>query len=75
MVEKQRIGLILLLLREGSTGHAVKAYQEEADVNFFAAQRAVRELARQHGIQFRRSRFLPFILITLASLLGLLLSH
>lgn len=50
IVEESRIGLILMLLREGSTRHAVKVYQEEADVSFFSAQRSVYELARQHGI-------------------------
>ncbi len=74
-MEENRIGLILMLLREGSTRHAVKVYQEEADVTFFVAQRSVHELARQHGIIVRRRALLPLALIALASLLGLVLSH
>jgi hypothetical protein len=74
-VEENRIGLILLLLREGSTAHAVKAFQEEADVSYFVARRRVLELAEQHGIQLPRRSIVPLLLIALASLLGLTLSH
>ena len=74
-MEETRIGLILMLLREGSTRHAVKVYQEEADVSYFVAQRSVFQLARQHGIEVRRHSILPYALIALASLLGLALSH
>ena len=74
-MEESRIGLILMLLREGSTRHAVKVYQEEADVSFFAAQRSVYELARQHKIDVRKRSLLPLALIALAGLLGLMLSH
>jgi hypothetical protein len=75
IVEESRIGLILMLLREGSTRHAVMVYQEEADVSFFAAQRSVYELARQHKIDVRKRSLLPLALIALAGLLGLMLSH
>ena len=74
-MEENRIGLILMLLREGSTATAVKVYQEEADVSYIAAQRSVRELAQQHGIRLRRRSLLPLALIALAGLLGLALSH
>ena len=74
-MEEARIGLILMLLREGSTRHAVKVYQEEAGVSFSAAQRSVDELARQHGVSVRRRSLLPLALIALAGLLGLVLSH
>ena len=75
VVEESRIGLILMLLREGSTRHAVKVYQEEAEVNFFTAQREVQHLAQQHGIELRRRSLLPLALIALAGLLGIVLSH
>lgn len=75
IVEESRIGLILLLLREGSTQHAVKVYQEEAEVSYAVALRSVRDLARQHGIDLPRSSLLPLALIALAGLLGLALSH
>ena len=75
IVEESRIGLVLMLLREGSFRHAIKVYQEEADVSFARAKKAVRALAAQHGISGRRISVLPLALIGLASLLGLLLSH
>ena len=74
-MEESRIGLILMLLREGSTRHAVKMYQEEAEVSLFAAERAVQELAQEHGIELRRRSLLPLALIALAGLLGIALSH
>jgi hypothetical protein len=74
-VEETRIGLVLLLLREGSTRHAVEVYQEEADVSFAVARRSVRDLARKHGIRLRRRSVLPLLLIVLAGLAGLVLSH
>ena len=74
-MDENRIGLILMLLREGSTRHAVKVFQEEADVSFAVARRSVRELALEHGIHVRRRSLLPLALIALAGLLGLVLSH
>ncbi len=74
-MEETRIGLILMLLREGSTRHAVKVYQEEANVSFSAARRHVRELALQEGIHVRRRSLLPLAIIALAGLLGIVLSH
>ncbi len=74
-VEESRIGLILMLLREGSMRHAIRVYQEEADVSFWTAKQSVHELAQQHGIEVRRSSLLPLALLALASLLGLALSH
>ena len=64
-----------MLLREGSTRHAIKVYQEEADVSFFSARQTVVELAARHGIRVRRRSMLPLALIALAGLLGLILSH
>ena len=74
-MEEHRIGLILMLLREGSTRHAVKVYQEEAGVSYAAAACAVHELARQHGLPVRRRSLVSLALIAIASLLGLALSH
>ena len=74
-MEENRIGLILMLLREGSTRHAIKVFQEEADVSYFVARRSVYDLARQHGVDVRRHSLVPLALIALAGLLGLLLSH
>ncbi len=75
-MDDSRIGLILMLLREGSTRHAIQAFQEEAEVSFPAARESVFELARQHGIPVRRRPALPLALLALAGLLlGLLLAH
>ena len=74
-MEENRIGLILMLLREGSKRHAVKVFQEEADVNFFAARRAVQKIALEHGIEGRRHSLLPLALIALAGAVGLALSQ
>ncbi len=74
-MEENRIGLILMLLREGSTGHAVKTFQEEANISYFAARRQVLELAAQHGIALPRRSVVPLLLIALAGVLGLVLSH
>lgn len=74
-MEESRIGLILMLLREGSARHAIQVYQEEADVNYWAAKQSVRDLARKHGIAVRRSSLLPLAILVLASLVGLVLSH
>jgi hypothetical protein len=74
-VEENRIGLILMLLREGSRRHAVKAFQEEADVSYFVARRAVQKMAREHGIEGRRRGLVPLALIALAGAVGLVLSQ
>ena len=72
-MEEKRVGLVLLLLREGSLWHAVKLYQEEVGVSFSVAKRRVVELARAHGIQPRRRGLLPFAIVALVGLLGMLL--
>ncbi len=74
-VEENRIGLILMLLREGSTRHAIEVYQEEAGVSFWTAKKSVRELAQQHGITIGHHFLIPLAVIALASLLGFVLSH
>jgi hypothetical protein len=74
-VEESRVGLILMLLHEGSTRHAIKAYEEEAAVSFLTARQSVSELARRHGIPMRRRSVLPAVLLALAGLLlGLVLA-
>jgi len=75
-MEDSRIGLILMFLREGSTRHAIQAFQEEAEVSLPAARKSVFELARQHGIPLRRRPALPLALLALVGLLlGLILAH
>ena len=74
-MENDRVGLVLMLLKEGSVGHAIRVYQEEAGVTFGAAKRAVYELARDHGIRCRSRDLLSLWLVALAGLLGFLLSH
>ncbi|MHB0954827.1 MAG: hypothetical protein ACYC6N_11360 [Pirellulaceae bacterium] len=75
-MEDSRIGLILMLLREGSTRHAIEAFQEEAEVSFSAARQSVFELAREHGIRLRRQPALPLALLALVGLLlGIFLAY
>ncbi|MHB8974836.1 MAG: hypothetical protein ACYC3X_31060 [Pirellulaceae bacterium] len=75
-MEDRRIGLVLMLLREGSTRHAIDVFQEEAEVSFPIARQAVFELARQYGIPLRHWSALPLALLALAGLLlGLLLAR
>lgn len=71
-MEEKRVGLVLMLLREGSLWHAIKLYQEEVGVSFAVAKRSVRELARIHEIRCRRHGIVPFALVALAGLLGIL---
>jgi len=66
-VEDNRVGLVLMLLREGSTQQAIQVFQEEAAVNFPAARQSVFELAREHGIPLRRRRLMmPLTLLVIA---------
>jgi hypothetical protein len=69
-MDEDREGLVLMLLEEGSTGHAIEMYREETGVDLEHAKRAVAELARQHGIEGRRTRWLPLFLVGLAGLLS-----
>jgi hypothetical protein len=65
-----------MLLREGSTQHAIQTFQEEAEVSFPTARQSVFELARQHGIPLRHRSALPLVLLALAGLLlGILLAR
>lgn len=66
-VEDNRIGLVLMLLREGSTRQAIEVFQEEAAVNFSAARQSVFALAQEHGIPLRRRRIaMPLTLLAIA---------
>jgi hypothetical protein len=73
-VEESRIGLVVMLLREGSFHDAVKVYQDEAGIPLPAARRAVNEIARAHSISTRRSMFSSLLWLTLAGALGAILS-
>lgn len=73
-IDRDREGLLLLLLQEGSTRHAIELYQEETGSAPEEAKLAIRQLARRHGIQTRRGGVLPFILAGLAGLLGTVLA-
>ena len=73
-MDQDREGLVVLLLKEGSTRHAVELYREETGVTQQAARRAVEEMARRHGIPRRRYRIVPILLAGLAGLLGTFLA-
>ncbi len=75
MLDESRTGQIVMLIREGSTQHAVRAYQEETGVSLGDARQQVRALARRHGIPMRRHGGISFLIVVLASLFGTLLSH
>ncbi|MCH5373441.1 MAG: hypothetical protein JJ992_05660 [Planctomycetes bacterium] len=64
------IEIVLLLLREGSTGHAVELYCEVTGAARPEARRCVDELARRHGLRPARHRWLPFALLAGASLIA-----
>jgi hypothetical protein len=74
VVDESRIGLVVMLLREGSFHDAVKVYQDEADVPFRVARREVSELARANAIPMRRLSLYPLLWLTLAGVLGTFLS-
>lgn len=70
MTDQDREGLIILLLQEGSTRHAIELYREETSVSWEDAAEAVADLSRRHGIPLRRSRLVPWLVAGLAALLG-----
>ena len=74
-MDETRIGLIVMLLREGNSHDAIKAYQEEAGVSYLVARRRVGDLARSHQIGGHRLRVASLVLAALAGLLGLVLSY
>ncbi len=73
-MDRDREGLLLLLLQEGSTRHAIELYQEETGSAPAEAKLAIKQLAHRHGVHLRRGGVLPFILVGLAGLLGVALA-
>lgn len=69
-MEKDREGLILLLLQEGNQRDAIELYREEAGVSAEEAARAIAELSHRHGVRVRRNWLLPWFVAGLAVLLG-----
>lgn len=69
-VEDNRVGLVLMLLREGNTRQAIQVFQEEAEVNLPVARQSVFALAREHGIPVRRGSMVPLALLAVAILLA-----
>jgi hypothetical protein len=65
-VEDNRVGIVLMLLREGSTQQAIQVFQEEAAVNFPVARQSVFALARDHGIPLRRRSVMFLALLAIA---------
>ena len=70
MTDQDREGLIILLLQEGSTRHAIELYREETGVSWEDAVEAVGNLSRRHGIPMRRNRLVPWLVAGMAALLG-----
>jgi hypothetical protein len=70
MTDQDREGLIILLLQEGSTRHAIELYCEETGVSWEDAVEAVANLSRRHGIPVRRNRLVPWLVAGMAALLG-----
>ena len=73
-MDQDREGLVLLLLKEGSTRHAVELYREEMGVTRQEASCAVEDMAQRHGVPLRRNRLVPILLAGLACLLGTFLA-
>jgi hypothetical protein len=67
-------GLMLMLLREGSTDHAIELYREEMGVDRREAVRVATELCRCHGIPLRRTSLLPLLAVGVATLLTLVVA-
>ena len=70
MTNQDHEGLIVLLLQEGSTRHAVELYREETGASWEDASEAVAELSRRHGITMRRNRLIACLVAGLATLVG-----
>jgi len=70
MTDQDREGLIILLLQEGSTRHAIELYREETGVSWEDAVNAVENLSRRHGIPIRRSWMVPWLVAGMAALVG-----
>lgn len=70
MTDQDQDGLIILLLQEGSTRHAIALYHEEAGVSWEEAAEAVAQLADRHGIPLRRWGVVSWLVAGLAALAG-----
>jgi hypothetical protein len=67
--------LVLFLFQQGSRRDAVRVYQEEAQIGRTQARRAVRGLARQHGVTTSGAGIADLVLVALmvcSMLLGLM---
>jgi hypothetical protein len=64
--------LVLYLLEQGSKTDAVRLYQEETGAQHAEAKRAVKDLARRHGLVSTVAEFADLILLALM-LISLLL--
>lgn len=67
-------GIIELLLREGSTGHAVELYREATGAGREEACRYVDELARRRGLRSGRRGWLALALLAGTALIAAILS-
>ncbi len=70
-MDEDKEGLVVMLLKEGSVGHAIRLYREETGADHEKAKHAVAELSRRHGVSARGNRLLALVLVGLAGLLGL----
>jgi hypothetical protein len=61
-MDYDREELLLLLLREGNRGEAIKLYQEETGAHADEALDAIRGLAASHGLFRHRLPLLPLAL-------------
>jgi hypothetical protein len=75
MTDQDREGLIILLLQEGSTRHAIELYREETGVSWEDAVEAVTNLSQRNGIPIRRNRLMPWLVAGMAALLGSALAY
>ena len=73
-MDQDNEGLVLLLLKEGSTRHAIELYREEMGVTRQEARRAIADMARRHDVPLQRSGLIPILLAGLAGLLGTLIA-
>jgi hypothetical protein len=69
-MDYDRDELLLLLLREGSRGEAVRLYQEETGAHADEALEAVRGLAARHGLARHRLGLLALALTLVAAIGG-----
>jgi hypothetical protein len=70
MTDQDREGLIILLLQEGSTRHAIELYHAETGISWEDAVVAVTNLSQRNGIPLRRTRLMSWLVAGLAALLG-----